>query len=359
MAGPVIADPRTGQAPIPPRKTPWGTFDKESLPPFLNKIEMARNAVMDLLGSPSNEVMLQPWMALETPLSVVSLFDGIGGARQALKNVGRPVASYSASEVDPAAMAIAKANHPDIRHIGPAETVTKRSVQGKTDLLCGGSPCQDLSRGKNLQPGKAAGRGLEGDKSSLFYQIPRVMDELQPEYWFMENVIADPREVERISRVLGVDPIRLNAKNFSAAARDRYYWTNIPIDRSRIVDAPQAARDVIRPHSDLRLLTPTQVQTALREFTPGGQTRFSKLSLGDLTRQEQIRTLRANISKGSPNNVIRWVDGQYYALTPEGAEALMGFPRGYTSTAPPTKALHALGNSWSLPVVERLLKQIR
>jgi len=50
-----------------------------------------------------------------------------------------------------------------------------------TDLIVGGSPCQDLS-----SQGKQA--GLKGDRSSLWYEMLRVIEEARPTFVIWENV---------------------------------------------------------------------------------------------------------------------------------------------------------------------------
>ena len=61
-----------------------------------------------------------------------------------------------------------------------------RSLRGsdlpqKPDIICGGFPCQDIS---------TAGRraGLEGERSGLFFEIMRLVDEIRPGFIFLENV---------------------------------------------------------------------------------------------------------------------------------------------------------------------------
>lgn len=49
------------------------------------------------------------------------------------------------------------------------------------DILIGGFPCQDISK-SGLQ------RGLEGEKSSLFFEILRIVRLKHPQYIFLENV---------------------------------------------------------------------------------------------------------------------------------------------------------------------------
>ena len=51
-------------------------------------------------------------------MKVLSLFDGIAGARQALKNLNFNVEEYFAFEIDKYAIKIAQSNHPDIIQCG-------------------------------------------------------------------------------------------------------------------------------------------------------------------------------------------------------------------------------------------------
>lgn len=73
---------------------------------------------------------------------VLSLFDGISCGRVALNRANIPVTKYYASEVDEAAIAISKANHPDIIHLGDVTNWKDWDIDfSKVDLLIGGSPC--------------------------------------------------------------------------------------------------------------------------------------------------------------------------------------------------------------------------
>lgn len=91
------------------------------------------------------------------------------------------------------------------------------------DLLIGGSPCQDLSIAKTNR------EGLAGKRSGLFYEYLRILREVKPKYFVLENVASMPKEArETISQELGVEPIMINAALVSAQSRKRYFWTNIP-----------------------------------------------------------------------------------------------------------------------------------
>ena len=66
--------------------------------------------------------------------------------------------------------------------------------RGVVDVVCGGFPCQDIScAGK--------GAGIEGERSGLWGEMSRVIDEVRPQYAFVEN---SPMLTSRgLGRVLG------------------------------------------------------------------------------------------------------------------------------------------------------------
>ena len=141
-------------------------------------------------------------------------------ARVALDQCGINVEKYYASEIDKYAIQIAKANYPDIIHIGDVREVTGEVYQD-IDLLCGGSPCQGFSfAGKQLN--------FEDPRSALFFEFVRVLKEVKPKYFLLENVRMKKEFQDVISEYLGVEPIMINSALVSAQNRVRLYWTNIP-----------------------------------------------------------------------------------------------------------------------------------
>ena len=96
-------------------------------------------------------------------MNVLSLFDGMSCGRIALERAGIEVNKYYASEIKPHAIQVSKNNYPDIVQIGDVRELDTSKLP-RIDTLIGGTPCQDLSRGN------ANRDGLEGEKSSLFYE---------------------------------------------------------------------------------------------------------------------------------------------------------------------------------------------
>ena len=155
-------------------------------------------------------------------MKVLSLFDGISIAQQALKNLNIPVEVYYASEIDKYAIQITRKNFPNTIQLGDVRNVKAEDLP-QIDLLIGGSPCQDLSiANKNRQ-------GLSGARSGLFWEYVRILKEVKPKYFVLENVASMPKEAkELITETLGVEPIMINAALVSAQNRKRLFWTNIP-----------------------------------------------------------------------------------------------------------------------------------
>ncbi len=157
-------------------------------------------------------------------LKILSLFDGISCARVALDKLGVPIETYYASEVDKYAIEIAQKNYPDTIQLGDVRTINTPMLLTKhIDLLIGGSPCQDLSIAKKDR------QGLSGSRSALFWEFVRVLKEVKPKYFLLENVASmHKKDRQIITNTLGVEPVMINAALVSAQNRKRLFWTNIP-----------------------------------------------------------------------------------------------------------------------------------
>lgn len=98
-----------------------------------------------------------------------SLFDGIGGFP--LAGVRQGFTPVWASEIEPFPIEVTKIWFPEMLHVGDI-TKLKGAELAPVDVVCGGSPCQDLS-----VAGKRA--GLQGERSGLFMEQIRVIKELR------------------------------------------------------------------------------------------------------------------------------------------------------------------------------------
>jgi site-specific DNA-cytosine methylase len=261
-------------------------------------------------------------------MNVLSLFDGMSCGRIALERAGIPITNYYASEVDKYAMAVAKENYPDIKHIGDV-TQVRASELPKIDLLIGGSPCQGFS---------FAGRQLNFDdpRSKLFFEFVRILKQAKPKYFLLENVRMKKEFQDIISQHLGVQPIKINSALVSAQNRVRLYWTNIP-----------------------NVTQPDDKGISLKEIIESGA-----------VDRDKSHCIDANYFKGGNlksyfekhrrqlvfnNNMLT----DYRKLTPVECERLQTVPDNYTSVVSNTQRYKMLGNGWTVDVISHILKNIK
>jgi DNA-cytosine methyltransferase len=115
-------------------------------------------------------------------MRMLDLFSGIGGFALAAKWVWEDELDIVGfCEIDKYAQKVLKKNFPGVPIY---EDITK--LNGKSfkniDLLTGGFPCQDISIA-----GKGAGLE-EGKRSSLWFEMHRIIREVRPRYALIENV---------------------------------------------------------------------------------------------------------------------------------------------------------------------------
>ena len=155
-------------------------------------------------------------------MNVLSLFDGISCAYVALERAGIPVKTYYSCEIEKNAIKISEKHYPTIVRLG---SVVELKPPTGIDILIGGSPCQDLSIAKKDR------KGLEGNRSGLFWEYVRIKKECNPRWFVLENVASMPKaDRDIITREMGVEPVMFNASLVSAQCRKRLFWTNIPFE---------------------------------------------------------------------------------------------------------------------------------
>lgn len=180
-------------------------------------------------------------------INVLSLFDGMSCGQQALERAGIEVNKYFASEIDKYAIKVTMANYPDTIQLGSVVDV-KGADLPKIDMLIGGSPCQSFSfagkrKGMSTKCNqeiltleqylelKEQGFEFEG-QSYLFWEYVRVLNEVKPKYFLLENVMMEEKWSKIINKTLGVNFLDINSSLLSAQNRRRLYWTNIGLKPS-------------------------------------------------------------------------------------------------------------------------------
>lgn len=293
-------------------------------------------------------------------MKILSLFDGISCGRIALERAGIPVEVYYASEIEQKPIEISKKNYPDIIQLGDVCKITKEIV-GEIDLIMGGSPCQSFSNAGNR-------KGFDG-KSGLFWEFARLIKEIQPKYFLLENVKMKQEWQDVISEELGVKPIEINSNLVSGQNRKRLFWTNIPnIEQPK--DKGIYLADILEEEVDERYyLTESNIKTINRNFGSKGKT----LNLDENTLIEKITypsrinqkyppikcpTLTAAMGMGGGNVPVIIKNGRIRKLTEIECERLQTLPDNYTNGVSSTHRYKAIGNGWTVDVIAHILKFI-
>ena len=102
-------------------------------------------------------------------LTMGSLFDGIGGFPLAAIHNG--IIPVWASEIESFPMEVTRLRFPDMVHVGDITKLDGAELP-PVDIICGGSPCQDLSVAGNRA-------GLSGARSGLFMEQVRLVKEMR------------------------------------------------------------------------------------------------------------------------------------------------------------------------------------
>lgn len=170
-------------------------------------------------------------------MKVLSLFDWISCGYEALLEAWIPIEKYYASEIDKYAIKVATTNHPDIEEIWDVCNVhynnwylstyeikewwwsTTTNIDAwKIDLVIGWSPCTGFSLAwKQLN--------FNDPQSKLFFEYLRILKEVKPKYFLLENVKMKKEYQDKITELLWwIEPILIDSALLTAQRRKRNYW---------------------------------------------------------------------------------------------------------------------------------------
>ena len=346
-------------------------------------------------------------------LTLGSLFDGIGGWQLAAVHAGvKPIWS---SEIEKFPLAVTRKRFPDTKQLGD---VTKITDVEPVDIVCAGSPCQDLSiAGKR--------EGLAGERSGLFINAINIVRQMrmstggrQPRFFIWENVPgaftsgsergADFRAVlESIAetdipmpkdgRWAAAGMVQCPKCEIAWRVLDAQYW-GVPQRRKRIfLVADFAAAD--RRAAEILFVEPCVPRDSAESEGEGQEAagragngidsanqdlpkcdkliieKEQTMKVYDMTHADEVmrpvtgdKSNCLNSRMGTGGNQVPVIhDEEKYTvrrLTPLEAERLQGWPDGYTDVplngkpASDANRYKALGNGMAQPCADFVLSQI-
>jgi len=281
-----------------------------------------------------------------------SLFSGIGGFDLALERCGMSAAFNV--EIDQSCQKILSRHWPDVPQFSDVCSFNGKEWYGQIDLLCGGFPCQDLSITGNRA-------GLAGERSGLFFEFARIIDESRPEWIILENVpgLLSSNKGRDMCIVLGT-------------LEDLGYVGEYRVLDSQFFGVPQRRRRVfIVGNLGTGGEHPRQILTEPENGSnnPSQRRKEAKASFSDeepfvydakhLTISNKVtHTLRAGSSGcGSWGGVV--VGDRIRAMTPVEQERLQGFPDNWTSGNSEAIRYKQIGNAVTVQVIEWIGNRIQ
>ena len=337
-----------------------------------------------------NHLLSLPSPSYKKRVLVVGLFDGIGGLLVSVSRLPVVILGFVTSEIDSMARRLVRKRWPGVIELGDISKITREAIERLAAtynavidavIVAAGSPCQDLSA---LLHG---GKGLQGSRSKLFFEIPKVIALFKecftvPVDYFVENVFsmtADNRQ--EFSRVLGIVPCLVDACHFSFCRRPRLYWCSWPLfpqervqhvwrgDYWEIIPSVfKLPRDswispgwVWAPGQDL---LPTFTRALPSKYPPAHPAGLEGAS-EDARARWSADNYCFQVYQYEECFMLRSLDHLHLRLpTAEEREILMGFDRNYTSAAASEKLsdreafiirCQMIGNSFCCSVVAFLL----
>ena len=308
-------------------------------------------------------------------MNVLSLFDGISCGRVALERAGIKVDKYYASEICEYSIKITKKNYPSTIEIGDVRKVTKEKIDSKIDLLIGGSPCQNFSFAGKMNGASTKDKvkiitleqylvlkdqGFEFDGYSyLFWEYVRLLKEIKPKYFLLENVKMSKEWEQVITNALGIAPIEINSALVSAQDRKRLYWTNIPgieqpKDKNIYID------DILQYDIEHKILPKTRLDYTNYDTTKVDKSIHKNTATQIGNSRRFGNSVRSNgkaftLRRINPNGII---DENYNIreYTPIEAERLQTLPDNYTliDGIKKSERYEAIGNGWTVDIIAHI-----
>lgn len=300
-----------------------------------------------------------------------STFSGIGGFEIPLQEKGFDCVGYS--EIDKYAIQVYEKHFPNHKNFGDITQIDIDSLPD-FDLLVGGSPCQDLSIAKNNR------QGLSGARSGLFYNYLEILRKKKPKYFILENVNSMSKESKaEITRIMGVEPVMINAALVSAQNRKRLFWANFPISQPK--DKGILLKDIIESGEVDRLksyaidanywkggslknyLEKKRRQLVLRQSESRLMVRVGQIGKGGQgdriysTEGKSVNLSAHGGGRGAKTGLYA-VDEIVRKLTPIECARLQCFPDNWCEGLSNTRQYMAYGNAVNVEVVRHILNNL-
>ena len=273
--------------------------------------------------------------------------------------LGIPISEYHTYEILPEAIAVSSYHFPFIIHHGDLYDADFEQYEG-FDLLLAGTSCQSLSRLRI--DNKQFSNGLDG-KSKIFYKAVEALQIITPKWFMFENVVpASKNDLDEMSRCIGVDPILIDSGRFSAQSRERYYWTNIPLNALPL-ESPLVFKNVMENKVDEEYFYKKEFKITDMHKRVCGELLVNTTEMCRRIYNPDFKMATLTCISGGYQEKKIYIDGRVRKLTEREYERLQGLPDDFTNIPGKrlsySKRCSLMGNGWNEPTIEWILSGIK
>lgn len=199
--------------------------------------------------------------------------------------------------------------------------------------------------------------GLQGEKSSLFYEYLRLIKEIKPKYWLLENVKMKKSDKRQLDEYLGVEGIEINSRLVSFQNRPRIYWTNIPNwtppEDKHILFKDNKDTDIDR----LEEAKLKRNKTTLKMWNNGNGKNNVTSGCANITNANKCMTINTKQYRCPNSGLIEYKDF-CRMLTRREIEMAQTLPLGYTDNLSYNQMQNVCGDGWTVDVIKHILSFI-
>lgn len=292
----------------------------------------------------------------------MSLCGGVETGLYALQQLDIPIEEYHTYEILPEAIAVSSYHFPFIIHHGDLYEADFKQFEG-FDLILAGTCCQSLSRVRIEDKGVNA--GLNG-KSGIFYKAVEALKIIKPKWFMFENVIpSQDDDLKEMTECIGVDPILIDSALFSAQSRERYYWTNIPLNSLSTRQNSLVLKDIMESDVSQKYFYNKPFEILDMDKRVCGELKVNTFEMNRRIYNPEFKCCTLTCINGGYQEKKVLDHEKPRKLTAVEYERLQGLPDNYTDikignrNLSYSKRCSLMGNGWTEPVIEWILSGIR
>lgn len=287
--------------------------------------------------------------------TVISTFAGCGGSSLGYKLAG--FRELLAVEWDDNAVETFKLNFPDVPvYHGDIAKLSGQEcmklagiVRGELDVLDGSPPCQGFST--------AGKRKWDDPRNSLFREYARLVTELQPRVFVMENVTGMVKGVMKQAYLTIIETLRECGYRAKGEVLNAMYF-NVPQSRERVIIVGVRNDIGLEPSHPMPQTKPMCALCAISGITEDIKNPYGPRNFNQANRHLQHHRPSPTLTKSEvPGSDLPWAGRSRIGL--RGASRIASFPDSFKWFGKWTDGINRIGNSVPPNLMRAIAEHVR